>query len=73
MEKYPVLDLIVRFGRVAAGCLAVLCGVLIGIGLYPALGWLTPLAGAAAAGLVFVAARSYVEMVTIVTEMLVPR
>jgi hypothetical protein len=73
MQKYPVLALILRFGGVGAIALAVICGLLIVALGWAALGWFAIVLAILGAGLVFLIAKSYVEIVTIITEMLVPQ
>lgn len=73
MEKYPTLDLIVRFGRPAAVVLGALVFALVLWLLLPALGWIALAPAALAGGLVFVVVRSYAELVLLVTDMLLPR
>jgi hypothetical protein len=73
MERFPVLDLILRFGNPAAVVLALAGGALTLIVTWALIGWFAILAAAVVAGLIFVVAKSYVELVTLITEMLVPR
>ena len=73
MEKYPVLKLIVRYGQAAAVALALL---VLGLGLFiggQAWGWPAIPLAILLALVVFVLAKSYVELVLLVTDMLVPR
>jgi hypothetical protein len=73
MERYPVLDLILRYGKTASIGVGLLAAVVVaGLG-WPALGWIAVGLAAIAGIVVFVLAKSYVEIVTIITEMLVPR
>lgn len=73
MEQFPVLNLITRYGRVAAIVLAVLaCALSLWLLLGP-LGWVAAIGALAIGGLTFIIARSYVELVVLITEMLVPR
>lgn len=73
MERYPVLNFILRYGKVASVAAAILAAVAIaGLG-WQALGWLAIVLAIVAGAVVFVLAKSYVEIVTIITEMLVPR
>lgn len=73
MERFPVLDLILRFGTPASVVLAAGGGVLTLICAWALIGWLAILAAALVAGLIFIVGKSYVELVTLITEMLVPR
>jgi hypothetical protein len=73
MERYPILDLILRYGRPGAYVAALIAAALVvGFG-WPGLGWISLALGLLAAGFVFLLVKSYVEIVTIITEMLVPR
>lgn len=73
MNRYPVLHLIVKHGTPAAAAATAVAFLLIA--------WLMWPLGAAAAVIValfvsailFVMAKSYVELVTIITEMLLPQ
>lgn len=73
MERYPILALILRYGGVGSSLLALLAAATAIAAGYDALGAYVYPIGAVIAGVVWVLARSYVELVTIVTEMLVPR
>ena len=67
-----MLKLIVRYGRTASGVLAALVGLGALPLLWPLLGWLSVPIASVAAGLGYVVLRSYTEMVTLITEMLMP-
>ena len=73
MERFPILDLILRFGAPAAWLLAIGGGALTFIGVWTLIGWLALAPAIIVAGLIFIVAKSYVELVTLITEMLVPR
>lgn len=73
MERYPTLALILRYGGVGSSLLALLAAAVTIAAGYDALGPYIFAIGAVIAGVVWLLARSYVELVTIVTEMLVPR
>lgn len=73
MERYPVLALILRFGTIGAATLALVGGLLVTALAWTAFGWIAIPLALFIAALVFVIAKSYVEIVTIITEMLVPR
>lgn len=73
MDRYPALRLIVRYGALGAPLVA-----LVVAGLALALLW--PLSAAVAVGvalvlgaITYLIAKAFVEIVTILTEMLVPR
>ena len=73
MERFPVLDLILRFGTAGAVVLGFAVGLLAIVLSWGALGWIAVALGLVAGGLVFLIGKSYVELVTLITEMLVPR
>jgi hypothetical protein len=73
MERYPVLDLILRYGKIGSLAAAILAAALVaGLG-WAALGWIAIVLALIVGAVVFILAKSYVEIVTIITEMLVPR
>jgi hypothetical protein len=73
MGDYPILHLIVRYGAAGAVAVSVLVfAVVAGLG-YHALGWLAIALAAVTAALVYIVAKSYAELVRIITEMLLPR
>jgi hypothetical protein len=72
MERYPVLALVLRHGTTGAAALGVLVALLVGGLTYATLSWLGPLVGILLGAVVYVLGKSYVEIVTIITEMLVP-
>lgn len=73
MDQYPILALIVRFGQPAAILVAIM-GALLGFMMLQSLpGWLAIVVALVGGGLLFVLAKSYVELIALVTEMLVPR
>jgi len=67
-----MLRLILRWGDAGAAIVAVLTAALVGAALWAGFGVLAIVAGVAAGLVLYVIARSYVEIVRIVTEMLVP-
>ncbi|MCK9283276.1 MAG: hypothetical protein M0P39_03235 [Rhodocyclaceae bacterium] len=69
MDRFPALRLILRFGGTAAIILAVLIGAGITGLLWSMLGWPALFIGLAAAALSYILVKSYVEIVSIVTEM----
>ena len=73
MDDYPILRMIVRHG--AAGVVAATAIVLVlvaGIG-HALIGWLALPVAVLAALATYVLGRSYVELVRLITEMLLPR
>jgi hypothetical protein len=73
MQSYPILSLIVRFGTSAAIAVAVLVAGLAFWLLLGAMGWPAAIAALLIGAIVFVLAKSYVELVVLITEMLLPR
>ena len=71
--QYPTLRLLERHGDWLAILVALspLAAAIIALFLGASLWWLA--AGVAAAGFLFIAARSYVEMVRLMTDMLLPK
>jgi len=64
--------MILRFGKAGALMLAVFIAAAIGCAGWSAFGMIAIVAGLLAGAGAWILARSYVEIVTIVTEMLVP-
>jgi hypothetical protein len=73
MERYPVLNFILRYGKTASIAAALLAALVVAGLAWPALGWIAIGLAVIAGLVVFVLAKSYVEIVTIITDMLVPR
>lgn len=73
MERFPALDLVVRFGGPGAILLAVAVAAAALAGLWPVVGWIAAPVALAIGALAYLISKSAVEIVTIVTEMLVPR
>lgn len=73
MERFPILDLILRFGTPAGIILALASGALTLLWAWTLIGWVAVLPALVVGGLIFIVAKSYVELVTLITEMLVPR
>lgn len=73
MERYPVLAFIVRHGNVASAALALAFAALAIAAGWASLGWIAVAAGVLGGAVIAVLGKSYVEIVTILTEMLVPR
>jgi hypothetical protein len=69
MDRFPALRLILRYGRAGSAILAVVVALAVLAALWPAIGWpavvLAPPIGAFA----YLIAKSYVEIVQIVVEM----
>jgi hypothetical protein len=73
MDKYPVLAFIVRYGMPVAIALAVVTAALtLWIG-FPLIGWASIIVAAVAGGVLLLVALSYVELVRLITEMLLPQ
>jgi hypothetical protein len=73
MDQYPVIRLIVERGNLLAlgiGVLPLLGGVaLVMLGVH----WFALVAGAVAAAVVYFLMRSYVELVRVIADMLLPK
>jgi hypothetical protein len=73
MDKYPVLAFIVRYGTPVAIALAVVAAALtLWIG-FPLIGWASIIVAVVAGGVLLLVALSYVELVRLITEMLLPQ
>jgi hydrogenase/urease accessory protein HupE len=73
MNDYPMLHFLMRWGKLAAACLA--AAVLV-IGLWAAISsgqWLWAVAGVAVAVVGYGLALSYVELVRVIVDMLLPK
>lgn len=73
MNKYPVLAFIVKYGTPAAAAAAVVAFLLIAWLAWPFAGVVAVLVALFVAAILFVIAKSYVELVTIITDMLLPQ
>lgn len=73
MENYPVLSLVVRFGTPAAIGLGLLSAAIVLALLLGPFGWLAAPVALIVGAVVSALAKSYVELVVLITEMLVPR
>ena len=73
MNDYPMLHFLMRWGKLAAACLA--AAVLV-IGLWAAISsgqWLWAVAGVAVAVVGYGLALSYVELARVIVDMLLPK
>jgi hypothetical protein len=73
MKDYPMLQLIMRFGSIAA---ALLAAIVVAAAIWAAVAtgnWLWAAAGVVAAGAGYCLAVSYVELVRLITDMLLPK
>ncbi len=73
MNDYPVLRLIVRYGTAGAIALSLAVFAVIAWLGYETLGVLAIVLAALVGVVTFVVAKSYAELVRIITEMLLPR
>jgi hypothetical protein len=73
MEKYPVLALIVGYGTPIAVALAVVVAILVLWIGFPLIGWASAVLAIVAGGVLLLVALSYVELVRLITEMLLPQ
>ena len=73
MDQYPTIKFIVEHGNVLATILGVLplvgATALFGFGVH----WLILAAGVVAAAVVYLLMRSYVELVRVIADMLLPK
>jgi hypothetical protein len=73
MPKYPFIDFLLRHGNAFAIVVALLP---VAAGLYLAyvgLGWICAAGGIIVGGILYVIARSYVEIVAVIADMLLPK
>jgi hypothetical protein len=73
MNDYPMLHFLMRWGKLAAACLAL---AVLAAGLWGALSsgqWLWVVAGAVAAAVGYALALSYVELIRVIVDMLLPK
>lgn len=73
MEKFLLLRLTVRFGVPAAVILAFACSIITFWILFYSITWVAIAPAVFAGLLVFAAAKSYVELIVLITDMLLPR
>lgn len=74
MEQYPAVGFIVRHAKVLAMIMSVLPPVAIALLLHAAgFHWVWSALGLALLPLTYLLARSYVEMVTLIADMLLPK
>ena len=69
MDRFPALRLILKFGRAGAAAVALSAAALIGWLLWPGMGALAALVATLAFPVLYFVAKSYVEIVQIITEM----
>jgi len=73
MNDYPMLHLLMRWGKLSAACLAL---AVLAIDLWAALStgqWLWVVAGAVVAVVGYALAMSYVELIRVIVDMLLPK
>lgn len=73
MERFPVLTLMLRIGTKGAGLIGVAIGALLLLALWPTLGWSALLIAVPIGLLLAVVAMSYIELIKLITEMLLPQ
>jgi hypothetical protein len=73
MEKFPTLRLIVRYGPMAVPALTIAAIVIVTWLGWPWLGLLAIPLALFVGALVYLLARSYVELVALISEMLMPQ
>ena len=69
MERFPALRLILRFGRAGAAVVALVAAIVVVAWGWPSLGWLSLIAAPFVFTFGYFLAKSYVEIVQIITEM----
>jgi hypothetical protein len=73
MTDYPMLHFLLRWGKLAAACLA---GAVVAAGLWAGASsgnWVWAAAGLVVAAVGYGVALSYVELVKLITDMLLPK
>ena len=73
LPRYPTVEFLVKYGQhfaIVLGALPVVLGIILAWFLQI---WFLALCGAAAGGVLYVIARSYVELVQIIADMLLPK
>jgi hypothetical protein len=73
MKHYPMLQLIMRWGSIVA---ALLAAIVVAAGIWAAVetdNWLWAAAGVVVAGVGYCLAASYVELICLITDMLLPK
>ncbi|HEV7394804.1 MAG TPA: hypothetical protein VGO08_24425 [Burkholderiales bacterium] len=74
MEQYPAVAFIVRHGKPLALALSLVPAVVIGLVLHAAgFAWMWSVLGLILLPLTYLIARSYVELVAIIADMLLPK
>jgi hypothetical protein len=73
LERFPALDFILRYGTVGSILIALAAAVAVSWGLWSSLAWGAAIAAVAAGAIVLLVCKAFVELVTLITEMLVPR
>jgi hypothetical protein len=73
MNDYPMLHFLMRWGKLASACLAV---AVLAAGLWAAVStgqWLWAVGGVVVAAVGYALALSYVELVRVIVDMLLPK
>ena len=73
MNDYPMLHFLMRWGKLASACLAL---AVLAAGFWTAFSsgqWLWAIAGAAIAVVGYTLAMSYVELIRVIVDMLLPK
>ena len=73
MEQYPTLNFLLTHGRKIATALAAVVVAASVLAVLMGASWLWIVAGVVFAGIGYGVARSYVELIQLVTDMLVPK
>jgi hypothetical protein len=74
MDQYPTIKLIVEHGKTIAGCISILplLGALAAFLLLP-MHWLILVAGIVTSAVLLLIMKSYVELVRVISDMLLPK
>lgn len=69
MDRFPALRLILRYGRGGSVLLAVLIGFGLAAALWPLIGWPSVIVALIVGAVAYLIAKSYVEIIQIIIEM----
>jgi hypothetical protein len=72
LDKYPVLSLVKRHGAAGSVGVTILVALLAGGGAWPLAGWLAIPIAILLGGLAYVLAKCFVELITLITDVLMP-
>jgi hypothetical protein len=72
LNKFPTLSLVKRHGMAGAIAAAVLCAAVVCLAAWPTMGWATAIVAILLGGIVYVLAKCLVELITLITDVLMP-